>query len=336
MADAQQPTAPVHYAVLVNTHAGNGNAGKVWPTILKILEAAGVSFHVYESQYPGHTTIWARSLTRTEQPTADRQMVLLVLGGDGTLHQTVNGVQSAVRDNPHLTPLPIAYVPSGSGNDFARAVGLPQDPEKALREVLAVTRARPLDIGHYVDHRQQRQEYFTNNVGIGFDGRVVSTTNDSRVKRALNLIHLGGLAYPVHFFGALFKQRPFAVRITTDTGTQRFTKACLVTTTNHPFFGGGVTVAPTASMRDGKLDLVVLERTSALQFLGLFALMVLFHNHLNRKRAHHFVTKRLDLTFGEPEYGQEDGEIMGQQIYDFSFDVCQQPFWLPLDNYDQL
>lgn len=337
LAEAQTESAiPRHYAVLVNAFAGNGNTGKAWPAIRSMLEQAGVSFQVYESEYPGHTTIWARALTRSEQPRPDRQTILLVVGGDGTLHQTVNGVQSAVRDDPALVPLPIAYVPAGSGNDFARAVSLPQDPEKALTAVLAVTAPHTLDIGHYIDHRHQREEYFTNNVGVGFDGRIVSTTNDSRIKRALNRIHLGGLAYPVHFFGALFKQRAFSVRVHTDQGTARFQNACLVTTTNHPFFGGGITVAPHASMRDGKLDLVVLERTSLLQFFGLFALMVLFHSHLKRKRAHHFVTAKVDLTFGAPEFGQEDGEIMGEHIYDFSFDVYQQPFWLPIDEHAAL
>ncbi|MFT8410017.1 MAG: diacylglycerol kinase family protein [Schleiferilactobacillus perolens] len=323
----------VHYAILVNTHAGIGNAGKVWPALHNHLQASGVSFTVFESQYPGHTTIWARSLTRTEQHT-DPQTVILVIGGDGTLHQAVNGVQSALQDNPKLNPLPIAYVPSGSGNDFARAVKLPQDPIVALKQILAVRHPGFLDIGHYFDHRHQRSEFFTNNVGVGFDGRVVTTTNYSRVKRALNVIHLGGLAYPVHFFGALFKQRTFSVRIHSAQGTQRFSQACLVTATNHPFFGGGVAVAPTASMVDGKLDLVILEQTNIFQFFYLFALMVLFHNHLDQKHAHHLVADELDVTFGDAEFGQEDGEIMGRHTYDFSFDVHQQLFWLPLTDHE--
>ena len=115
--------------------------------------------------------------------------VVMVVGGDGTLHETLNGLIKA------NSSLPLAYIPAGSGNDFARGYGLSQDPMTALQQALDAQHPTPINVGHYYDAIKQEEGYFLNNLGVGFDAAIVSQANASSAKKRLNRWHLGNLSY---------------------------------------------------------------------------------------------------------------------------------------------
>jgi diacylglycerol kinase family enzyme len=102
----------------------------------------------------------------------------------------------------------------------------------------------------------------------------------------------------------------------------------LCTTTNHPYFGGGVAIAPTASVREKKFDFVLVERVSIFKIFWLIGLLMR-KKHMNSRYFHHLSTSKLRIISTVPQHGQEDGEEMGQRPFDITFTTANQLFWCP-------
>lgn len=310
------------YTIILNPYAGSGHAQKIWPTLKESLDNNHINYQLNLSKYPGHAIAIAKEFaekTEMDNPTK----ILLIIGGDGTLHQAINGLQQAKRND-----IPVAYLPCGSGNDFARAIGLSRNPETALQQLQDQAALQVYDIGFYHEHLKNEFGYFINNLGIGFDAFVVSTTNSAKRKKWLNKLHLGSLAYIFSLIEVFAKQDDFQLTVATNEQRDFYPHAFLVTTTNHPFFGGGVPIMPLAKMNDQKLDLVVVEKLNPFLFIWLFIKM-LRGKHLNAPQLHHYQLDKLHLKTTKIEFGQADGEELGNRCFDIDFSLSQQSFWLP-------
>ena len=144
----------------------------------------------------------------------------------------------------------------------------------------------------------------TNNFGIGLDAAIVDATNQSLTKGFLNTLKLGQLAYLTTALKIIFSKKPFQVTVNGVT----FPKTFLFTLTKHPFFGGGVPLAPDASLMDADIHLVEVDR---IHLLGIFALIpkVLKAKHLANKHVHHMVDGSFTLEITSDQPVQIDGEI---------------------------
>ncbi|MFD1319382.1 diacylglycerol/lipid kinase family protein [Loigolactobacillus zhaoyuanensis] len=309
------------FYVIINNFAGGGRTRQTWLEIATSLRQRNIDYTANFTQAPGHATELAHDLAlKYNSPTATPP-ILLVLGGDGTLHEALNGLQQV----DHNT-VPLAYIPCGSGNDFARGAGITTDPQKALQQILVAKRPLILDVGRCDDRQTQTTSYFSNNIGIGFDANVVHITNRSVTKKYLNKYHAGSLAYLFSLVKAFFSQKPFPVTVTTNGKQYQFKRGFVVTTTNHPYFGGGVPLLASASVYSHHLDLVIMERVNVFYFILLFALM--FRQlHTKLPPVHHFHTKELRIKTTTPEYGQADGEDLDKRTFDLNFSVTSQTFW---------
>jgi len=309
------------FYVIINNFAGGGRTRQTWLQLVPILQQRHLSYTENFTQAPGHATKLAYDLATKYHTTTAESPILLVLGGDGTLHEALNGLQQ-VPDNP----IPLAYIPCGSGNDFARGVGITTDPQQALAQILAAQKPLTLDIGRCNDLQQHTVSYFSNNIGIGFDANVVHITNRSVTKKYLNKYHAGSLAYLASLVKAFFSQKAFPVTVTADGQQRQFKRGFVVTTTNHPYFGGGVPLLASASVYNHHLDLVIMERVNVFYFILLFAMM--FRQwHTKMPPVHHFHVRKLHVQTSAAEYGQADGEDLGKRRFDLEFSVAHQDFW---------
>ncbi|KRM72531.1 diacylglycerol/lipid kinase family protein [Lacticaseibacillus brantae] len=307
------------FYVIVNPVSGGGNGLRVWQEIQTELDARRIDYQVKVSQFSGHAVQLAQQIGNfaAESPAA-----ILVIGGDGTLNQALTGVRSTIHPD-----MPLAYIPAGSGNDFARGIGLSPKPKEALAQILETSQPVNIDVGEFTETNHHQHGFFVNNIGIGFDAAIVSAANHSKAKNWLNKIHMGQLAYIINVIGVFFRQAAFPLTVTVDGKPTYISKAFLVTTSNHPYFGGGVKILPDAVPTDGKLDLIVVERPNLLYFLFL-VLQVFLGRHTKYDAVHVFRSAHIQLSMNDIEDGQMDGEELGSRTYDMQFTTVPHPFWL--------
>lgn len=190
-----------------------------------------------ETEGPGHAQELARDAA------FDGAALVLIGGGDGTIHETVNGLVDVDRAVPFY-PLPL-----GAGNDLVRSLGLPLSVSAALRG-LAGRHVRPLDAG-----RVNGREVFVNVAGFGLDAEVARRRS--------------GRSYTGAVIRVFWSYEPGVLEVAgDDAGARRAFRgrALSVSVANGAFVGGGYRIAPDADPRDGRFDICVIEPVGRLRF----------------------------------------------------------------------
>ena len=225
------------FTIIVNTIAGNGKALKVAALLETALQQRGLAFTMTRTEYAGHATVLAKAC-------ADRgEERVFCVGGDGTAFEAANGLLG--------TATALGVIPGGTGNDFARSLGLPKDPVLAMDALLAApTRA--------VDVCRLNDRVFINVCGAGFDVDVVVACN--RAKRFVG----GMLPYLYGVLHTLFTFKPRSFTLELD-GEVRQELLLMVSVANGQYIGGGMHIAPMARLDDGLLDVITIRPVSRLR-----------------------------------------------------------------------
>ena len=284
---------------IVNPAAKSWRGRSCMERIAAALEAASVPFEAVETSHPKETGKLAEQLSLKPDT-----RILGVIGGDGTLDELVDG-------NTALYP-PIFYVPFGSGNDFARGIGLKINSDNApqLAVDMSSLSPRPVDIG-YCRAKGQDARRFIVSGGIGYDAAVCWDLEKGKVKRILNRIHLGRLCYLVVGIKNLLTC-PLAegtLIINDGEETIPIRNLAFMSAQNLPFEGGGFHFAPKALAHDGLIDLcIVMPRNHAMFIFYLFC--SLFRGaHIKRKGVRYILCRSARLSLNQPLHYHTDGEI---------------------------
>ncbi|MCH4171045.1 MAG: diacylglycerol kinase family lipid kinase [Lactobacillus sp.] len=311
---------PYYFHVIANETAGSFQGKKTTQRIIAYLTAKGSAFHLEKTQYPKHATLLAQNIN----PLKDAyQHIVLVIGGDGTLHQVIKGLLA----NQHTaSPIPIGYIPSGTGNDFSRGVNLGKDPIENMKLIETTRQARELDVGVMTDPKSETS-VFINNLGIGIDARTVFLTNRSKAKAFLSRLKMGSMSYLANLLKAYRQQKTFNITFRQNNKTYAFNDIFLVTFGNEPYFGGGVPILPNANVTNHLIDLILVEKMSFAKLVPLFYKMLTDGSHLKNERVHYFQSAAFHLKTDRKEYGQIDGEELGFQQFDYKISLTQYPFW---------
>lgn len=249
----------MEYDFIINPKARSGLGELVWNRLTPELKKRGVSYQAHMTEGPKHAQRIAARITSD-----GRGHTVVVLGGDGTVNEVINGLCD-------LEKVTLGYIPVGSGNDFARGMGLPGTPEEALRVVLSPDRTVPMDIGWLAwEKKPERARRFVVSAGIGFDAAVCHEVCVSRWKKILNKIGLGKLSYAVVALDRLMKDHPVRLTVTLPDGNREiFEKTYFAAFMNLDYEGGGFRFCPEASPEDGTLDVLVAHGLSRLKILFL-------------------------------------------------------------------
>jgi YegS/Rv2252/BmrU family lipid kinase len=275
-------------SLVFNPHADGGRGWRTASSLQAVIERmGGAAWHATE--FPTHATDLALQAAR------QGAQVVVAIGGDGTVHEVVNGLMQA---SPEQRPA-LGVVPIGSGNDFCANVGLPSDPESAI---LRAFEGNPVavDIGRVQDE-SGRSEYWDNTLGIGFDA--ATTINSREISR------LQGLAmYFVAVVRTILRDHNaprLNLRIDQESSTREL---LMLTACNGPREGGGFRVAPQADPRDGVLDFAMVEYVSR---LTMFRLIPEFMRgtHGRFRQVHLGKFRHLELQSDRPLLIHTDGEI---------------------------
>jgi YegS/Rv2252/BmrU family lipid kinase len=213
---------------------------------------------------------------------------VLLLGGDGTVHDALPAILSA--------NIPFGYLPGGRGNDFVRNIGFTADLRKSCR-----IPSNPLF--HQLDLPIINQTPFISTAYVGFDAEVNRLANDKKG------YFDGKLGYTICVLKALKNFKPFEIEMTID-GHRFRERVMLVTIANGPYYGGGMKIAPQAIMDDGVLDICIVKEISKLELLRQFP-KVFNGTHITHPKIIMTSGKKIKITSDESREIFSDGEYVG-------------------------
>lgn len=230
--------------VVVNEKSKTGKGQSVWMQVKETLDYQKIEYRVYKTEYEGHATCIAKQLSETIKD--DEKVV--ILGGDGTINEFINGITD-------FDKILLGIVPSGSGNDFARGLGIKGTPEFLLNRILDAKNHHTIDIGKItlVDTGMERK--FAISSGLGLDAIVCKKANKSKLKKKLNKLGLGQITYIVLTVINLFTMETMDAQIKFDGGTRSIKNMIFSAAMNFSAEGGGVPMAPGADAKDGLLSI---------------------------------------------------------------------------------
>ncbi|MEW6756944.1 MAG: diacylglycerol kinase family protein [Acidobacteriota bacterium] len=265
--------------IIVNPAAGRGKALKALPAIEAGCRDMGLSYDVVRTEGPDDATRLAQ-----EGANASYDVVACV-GGDGTVSETGRGLIG--------TESSLALLPAGTGNDFARALGVYRKMDLAIR-TLRDGVVKPIDVGRFGPHT------FLNTVGVGFDGQV--TADNQKVKTLTGI-----LSYLVVVLKNLptYKNPHFKLK---GRDWEFQSKGVLVEFGNGQCAGGGFFLTPHADLHDGLMDVTLLGDYGPMErFVALP--MVLLRRMEMLSGVKTFKTDILEISVDRPTYIHVDGNL---------------------------
>lgn len=286
---------------VVNPVAGGGRVRRLWPQLLARLLDATSSLSVRWTTGPETATRLTRSALKAG---AER---IVAVGGDGTLHEVVNGFFE--EQTPLNASAVLVFVACGSGSDFRRSLGAPRGVEAAQQ--LRSDRIQPLDllrIEYTTEHGDVARRYAANIASFGLSGTVVRNFPRTSSPVPPRLRYLGAA------LRALVQNRPAPVQLTLDEEPLAPIPLRLVAVANGHSFAAGLPIAPTATPFDGQFDVTVLRDVPALRLLRHLPRFYRgTHTALDgvqTDRGH--VLRAVPLDDHRPVWVEADGEELGR------------------------
>ncbi|MCI8458227.1 MAG: YegS/Rv2252/BmrU family lipid kinase [Clostridia bacterium] len=261
--------------IIANKLSGKGNGAKCLAAAQNYLNERGIPHRVHVTKAVGHGRALAQSLC------AEGARTIAALGGDGTLHEVLNGMDFAAAR--------MGFIPAGRGNDFVKGTGAASlDPVRAIADIVC---GRPRDI----DYLQIGDKRCLNVAGTGLDVEVLLKTAQSKNK----------LSYVASLFRCLLHYKPYRVLVTANGDTQIY-DCIMAGVCNGTQIGGGIRLCPPALADDGKLNVLVMEKPKRVPTVLVMPKFVK-GKHMSKPYTHHIVCDRVRIETPAPV--QLDGEI---------------------------
>ncbi len=303
------------YYFIVNTAGGGGQAAKNWKELKALLKNDAVEYKAYRTKSVGDAGSIAHRIVEKFKAASDGEPIdLIVLGGDGTINEVLNGVEE-------LSDIRLGIIPSGSGNDFARGLKIPMDAPSAWRRICK-DEPKSLDIGEIVvrDYiadveAQNIPHRFGISAGIGLDAIVCKKVSSTTLKSLLNKIGFGQLSYILVTVKSLFTMSTSDMRVVVQSDSEPVVRnlknSIFLAAMNMRAEGGGVKMAPDAKTDDGLLSLCAAYDVPKLKGLSLLPLLTA-GNHVGREGFLNMDGSQISVSTKRPMTVHADGEYLGE------------------------
>lgn len=275
------------YHIISNPAAGKRKSEKNLRLVEETFALGGAQFETHVSQGVGDATNIARALTQRGETE------IVALGGDGTLHEVLNGLADPTACN-------LGLIPSGTGNDFAEKIGLPMDTKKAASLILS-GEAKETD---YLEVSGVR---CMNVAGLGMDVDVLERCKTGKLR--------GKIKYLLSLVQSLFSFKGYRVEIVADK-IKETRNVLLAAACNGSQFGGGIRICPAAEVGDGKLNAVVVDCIGGKWKIIKAFITLLKGKILEYAATKHFLCDSLKFIPEKPCTVQLDGELYTDMAFD--------------------
>lgn len=294
------------WMVIVNPKAGQGLATEFWEKIGQQLKQNLFDFQFYFTEKNGKT------IEQTKKMIENGIENLIVIGGDGTLHEVANGIM--LQNRIPSTAVHLGIIPIGTGNDWIKTMNIPNNISEAINIIKNGNRIFQ-DVGcatYHIDSQVQKR-YFINTAGTGLDSIVVEKTNQQKNRSKSSTI-----AYFSNLLKAFYHYKPVQISIETDDGAKISGKMLSFAVGIGRYNGGGMLPFPNANPTDGLFDGVFINNMSKLKMV--FSFQKLYQGTLNTvKETHCFKAKHISINAESPIFLEADGETLGYAP--FTFDI---------------
>ena len=295
---------------VINPAGANGGTLKTWQKAQALLKEKKADCEVYFSSQTESIADIVRKLTSSGE-----EVTLLLFGGDGTMNEAVNGIADFEKTK-------VGFVPCGSGNDLAKALGISRDLNTILDSVIENRTVRELDVGELTVHKSYDRDgklisdedftrRFNISSGMGFDAEICAHVESSETKKILNAVHLGKLSYIAQALRVIFLAPRADAEITLDNEkTIRLEQLLFACAMNSRYEGGGFMFAPEADPCDGVLDIVAADHLSRFDFFRMFP-YAYTGAHVKFKGVSVETCRQADIRTDIPLWLHTDGEVIG-------------------------
>ena len=290
---------------IVNPVSNNGKTEDNWPKYSKIFINSGLKIEERFSKYPLHASKIAREAVK------NGYSYIMVVGGDGTVNEVVNGLID--NDKLYSKEIKLIIFSQGTGSDLIRSLDLSSKPEKIV-ELIKRRQIKNIDIikADYIDHSgRQSSRYFINAADCGLGAEVAARVN--RSKKLLD----GSISYFFAVFSALYKYNNKNVIIKADGNKIYEGLINTAVAANGKYFGGGIKVAPEAELESGKINFVLLKDFSK---FGIAVNLVKGYkgSHLNHPLVESLNAQNISIYTDDIINLEVDGENIGRAPLTFS------------------
>lgn len=301
------------FYVIVNPGSGSGRGYYTWKKLEESFVVANLKYQAITTKKAGDAKRLTSSLI--EKHSDDKEPVkLIVIGGDGTMNEVINGITD-------FDKIVLGYIPGGSAGDLALGLDLKIDTNELIKRITDGKVLRQTDIGEVIynhvsstysrlhDDDIETQRYFDVSAGIGFDAAVCEEALSSRLKKVLNAIKLGKLTYLFIALHQIFSVEKNAMDITTIEGEHlHLDKALFAAMMIHPFEGGGFMFGPNADCNDGMFDLCVAGDIPIPTILRALP-SAKKGKHFKYKGIHALRSSEIHIKTEKPLWVHTDGEV---------------------------
>ncbi len=290
--------------IIVNPRSAGGSTRAKWSAIASDLRAHFGPFSVAFTKAPGDGVRLAR-----EAAEAGRRFVI-ACGGDGTINEVANGILDSGKD------VEFGVMPSGTGGDFRRSLGMPQATREAAR-ALRDGRSERIDVGRvtFQDHADKTAtRYFLNVSSFGLAASIIERVKTSK---ALDWLPLGSVRGRASFALSTLQEvvglDAITIRVRVDGGEERNLQTVNFCFANARYFCGGMLIAPNARLDDAKLDIVNIGDIRTAKVL-LNAYTLYSGSHLQLDEVRSTLAARIEIAPAGAEdiHLEVDGELLGR------------------------
>jgi YegS/Rv2252/BmrU family lipid kinase len=291
------------WLVVVNPNAGVGKGEKDWKQISRLLDKQGLKYR------PVFTKRRLHAMQLVEHHITNGYRKIVVVGGDGTMNEAVNGIFN--QQTVPTTEITLSMIPVGTGNDWVRTYNIPADYKKVVRIIKkGNTMLQDAGIVTYLNGQEENNRYFINMAGLGFDGLVAQKTNyDKDHGRTNPFIYIKNLII------SLFSYKSSQLKVVVD-DFEVNEKVFSLSIGIGQYNGGGMQQAPKALPDDGLFDVTLIKDMS--KWSVITSLRRLYNGTIGQhKRVITMVGKKIHIDSDPPVLLETDGESLGVSPFDF-------------------
>lgn len=292
-----------NWLIIVNPNAGHGRGKKDWQRISSLLQKYALSHYVHFTYAKGH------AIKLTSESIRNGYRKFIVVGGDGTMNEVVNGIFLEKSCSPeHIT---LGMITVGTGNDWGRMFGIPSDYEKAIK-IIKANKNRLQDAGvvNYFHGNTREKRYFINIAGLGFDAMVAKRTNNQKEKG-----RNGKMLYIWSLLRTLMTYKHTQTEVIID-GQKTNNPTLSISLGIGKFSGGGMCQTPKALPDDGLFDVTIIKKMSRGDVIKsvrrLYDGSILEHPNIESYKG-----KDIQVDSSPLIHLEADGESLGHSPFEF-------------------